>query len=86
MRAPTTPVICIMCNKELAGSETPEGFRVRRHRDTATGQHCRGVSRLDHQPVVVFRYEALAGRPEALADRVDAVTQRFIEIVRDRVR
>jgi hypothetical protein len=68
-----------MCDKELAGSETPEGFRVRRHRDSMTGRSCRGVSRLDHQPVIVFRHEALA-------HRVDQVTQRFVEIVRDRVR
>lgn len=78
MRAPTTAVICTTCGRELRGTECPEGFRIRHHLDTATERRCRGAFRLDHQPVIVFHHEALA-------HRVDAVTQRFVEIVRDRV-
>lgn len=58
-KAPTTPVLCTSCGRELRGSECADGFRIRRHRDTPSGRHCLGAFRVDHQPVVVFRRDCL---------------------------
>lgn len=57
MRAPTTPVICSTCGKELPGTECAEGFRVRRHLNSITESFCPGAHTVAHQPVVVFRRE-----------------------------
>lgn len=61
MRAPTTPVICTTCGRELRGTECADGFRIRRHRDTLTGGHCPGAFRVDHQPSVVLHRDTLEG-------------------------
>lgn len=71
MRAPTTLVICSGgCGKELRGTECADGFRVRRHKDRATGKFCDGANARAHQPVVVFRRDTLAGIVQRNFERI----------------
>lgn len=65
-RTPTTPVICSTCGRELRGSECADGFRVRRHQDSVSEKGCQGAYRVDHQPVVVRRWEANREKPSGL--------------------